>query len=318
MARMNVVRMGTVVALTVVVFAVPARADEASTVAAAAPDDVPKAVPAPPQYAAPWGLPSVFSGTGVRLDNSFALSKDMQSQGVFTDASVLGMSYKIRPGFAVAAKVGWVVNQPATGDSQTTVSNPAIGANFTVPFGNGIFLGAALSTTIPVGMGGGNTPNRPALVADRAGIFARSALDQALFSTNYLTIVPMVSAAWLGHGTTVQGTAALTQAIRTRGELVSTDAYQTGMGMGLHVGYFPIRPLSIGTELRYVVALTATPQVKMDPAMREQVSVAVGIRGHLAVGPSSIHPGLSYTRGIDAPMARASYNVIGVDLPVVF
>jgi hypothetical protein len=307
------------VSLMGALFAAQAQADEVPAVAAGVPDAQPGLRPAAlPQYSAPWGLPSVFVGTGARLDNSFAFSHDPQSRNVIADASVFGVSYKLRPGFAVAAKLGWVVNQPGMGDSQTTVSNPAIGAAFTVPFKAGIFFGVALSVAIPVGAGGGDMPDVTTLQANRAGIFARSALDQALFTTNYLTLTPIVSAAWLGHGATVQASAALTQAIRTRGDMVSPDAYQTGLGMGLHVGYYVLRPLSIGAEARYVAALTTTTAVKMNSVMREQISTAIGIRGHFKAGSASLHPGISYTRGIDAPMSTAGYNVLGVDLVIVF
>ena len=307
--------------LMAILFARPARGDSGPesgpVLAAATPEGQPNvSAPPPPPYSAPWGLPSVFAGAGVRLDNSLAFSHDPMNRSVFTTASIFGASYRLRPGVAVAAKLGWVGNQPAIGDAQTTMSNPAVGAAFTLPIGSEIFLGANFSVAIPVGMGGGNMPDPNARAANRAGTYARSTLDQALFTPNYLTLVPMLSGAWLGHDLTVQAAFALSQGIRTRGDLVSTDAYQTALGAGLHVGYTPIGLLSLGAEVRYVATLTTTPAVKADSANREQISTAFGVRGHFKVGASTIHPGLSYTRGIDAPMSRAAYNIIGVDLPV--
>jgi hypothetical protein len=264
----------------------------------------------------PVALPSVFGATGARLDNSLAFYREPAGGRAFTDASVLGASYRVRPGLAVAARIAWVFNDPATGDSQTTISNPAVAAALTIPLGHGFFLGTVVSVAIPVGMGGGNTPDPDTRAANRAGFFARSALDQFLFAPNYLAMVPIVSAAWLGHGVTVQASVALSQSIRTRGSRVSPDAWQTAAGAGLHLGYYLIPELSLGAEGRCVWAVTTTPAVKADSSYREQASAAVGVRGHFKLGAASAHPGLSYTRGIDAPMSRANYHILGVDLLV--
>jgi hypothetical protein len=172
-----------------VLFAGSARGDSIPVVADVPPEGQPVAV-APAPYSLPWGLPLTFASTGVRLDNSFAFSHDATDRNVFTVTSIFGASYRIRPGVAVVAKLAWVDNQPATGDAQTTMANPALGASLALPLGNGFICGGILSVAIPVGMGGGNSPDPNTQAANRAGTYTRSALDQALFTPNYLTLVP--------------------------------------------------------------------------------------------------------------------------------
>jgi hypothetical protein len=55
--------------LMAVLFAGPARGDSTPVVADVPPEGQPVAV-APPPYSLPWGLPSTFAGTVVRLDSS--------------------------------------------------------------------------------------------------------------------------------------------------------------------------------------------------------------------------------------------------------
>jgi hypothetical protein len=75
---------------------------------------------------------------------------------------------------------------------------------------------------------------------------------------------------------------------------------------------------SFGAELRYVTSLTITATLRENPDAAKQLSFALGPRIHVRVGTSSLHPGISYARGIGGLMAAADYHVVGVDLPVTF
>lgn len=95
------------------------------------------------------------------------------------------------------------------------------------------------------------------------------------------------------------------------------------MTTGLHVGYFILPSMSVGTELRYQRWLDAPFAVERDPtgASRDTLTVAVGPRLHLEVGSVGwLRPGVSYQRGLDRPLAAANpdYHIVQIDVPFLF
>ncbi|HEY2744875.1 MAG TPA: hypothetical protein VGL86_09645 [Polyangia bacterium] len=277
------------------------------------------APPSPIDYSLPIGLRSVFAGTGARLDSSFALSHDVTNAGVFTEASVLGVSYAVRRGLAIGAKFAWVANQPPNGPAQTTVSNLALGATLTLPLPHRILLAPFLGLTLPIGMGGGNSPNTAALAADAAGVNVRAVGDNSLFAIDELAIGGGLGAAFIAHRVTVQAEVTVGEFIRVRGDQFFPDAERTAMNAGVHVGYSPLRALSFGAEFRSVVWLSTPEIVISDPTQRDTLAVAAMVRGHFKMGARmSIHPGISYTRGLTGQLASNGYNIVGLDIPVAF
>jgi hypothetical protein len=256
----------------------------------------------------------------VRLDTALALYNDKDSNANQTMASMLLISYKLTPRFAPFVRLGAVFHWPIA-DAEVSLVNPAVGATYGLSFSHGLKLGLVLGVALPFGRGGGNQPNPAGAAATRAGVLARSAMDNAMFAVNYLTLFPGVGLAWVGHGVTVQAEATFLQLIRVRGDLVDTDAARSNLTMGLHVGYFFIPQLSIGGELRYQVWLSTPSFVAADPTgtQRDNLSLAVGLRGHFKVAKTVwFRPGIAYARGLDAPMSDRDYNIIQFDLPVVF
>jgi hypothetical protein len=262
---------------------------------------------------------SAFSGTGVRLDSSFAVSHDAMNNTSLTEASVFGVSMRIRPGLAVGAKFAWVANMPPSGPTQTTISNVGVGAQMTLPLKHGFFLTPFVGMTLPVGMGGGNTPNTSALAADASGANARAVSDNTLFAIDELTVGAGLGAAWVAHKFTVQAEFTVGEMFRVRGDQFFPDAYRTPLFSGIHVGYTPIRALSFGAEFRSMVWLSTPRLVISDPTQRDTLAVAVGARGHFRLSRRvSIHPGVSYTRGLTGQLAANDYNIVGLDIPVGF
>jgi hypothetical protein len=181
--------------------------------------------------------------------------------------------------------------------------------------------------TVPIGQGGGGTPDAGAAAANSAGIRARSGMDNAMFAVNYFTAIAGGDVAYVDHRLTVQLEATLFQLLRVRGENTgaATDAARTNSTAGVHVGYFVIPQLSFGAELRYQRWLSTPTQLVMGnkvdiaDAAKDTISFAVGPRAHFALGKGIwFRPGLSYARGLDKPLSTASYNMVQVDLPVVF
>jgi hypothetical protein len=90
----------------------------------------------------------------------------------------------------------------------------------------------------------------------------------------------------------------------------------------LHVGYFLLPTLSVGGELRYQrwLSTPTTPTgAGIASANMDTVTMAVGPRAHFPFGKGMwFRPGLSYSRGLDAPLKDSAYNMVQIDLPISF
>ncbi|UQA54928.1 hypothetical protein [Polyangium aurulentum] len=289
--------------------------------AAPAPEaNAPKPAPAP--YSLPWMMRGVVPGNVVRLDTVFAFSKPRTTVPV-----LLFGSYKILPNLAAIVRLGVIHNRaedPKVG-SGTAFVNPALGVMYGLPLGASVKASFFAATTIPVGMGGGDTPNAAARSANLpSGIFARASMDNALFQINYLT--PMVGAdiAYIANGFTVQLEATLLELIRVRGAAVDKDAARTNLTAGLHAGYFPIPQLSIGAELRYQYWIAhETIEKGPDPSAVDHWTLGFGPRAHFKIGEKMwLRPGVSLTMGLDLPTGFSAggqeYKIVQVDVPFAF
>jgi hypothetical protein len=313
-------------------------APEATAAATAAPV-APAAAPAPPPppYSLPWQLRPAAPGTVLRSDTSMALYEDPATKNAGSAvATMLLGSYKVTPNLAPLVRLGFVQNttpDPVMGGVKapegTSFVNPIVGAIYGRKVGSFRLAGFG-GVAIPIGQGGGDTPDAAAAGANNVGIRARSAMDNAMFAVNYFTAIAGVDAAYVDHKLTVQVEATVLQLFRTRGEnagAVSNDAARTNSTFGLHVGYFLLPVISLGGELRYqrwlstpttknpmTMAVTNFPSANLDT-----LSVGVGPRFHFKLGPTTwLRPGISYSRVLDKPVSDASYNVIQLDVPVIF
>lgn len=274
------------------------------------------AVAAPSRYSMPWQLRPTVAATVLRADSSLATS-DPQS----TSATMLLGSWQVAPGLAPFLRLGVVSNSPDQGDGATLLVNPAFGATWANALRDDLKLALFLGLTAPVGQGGGNSPEAAMAPARNAGIFARSAMDNAMFAVNDFTVFPGVGLAWVAHDLTVQVEATVLQLTRVRGEDVQPDSSKTNLTSGLHVGYFFLPMLSLGMDLRYQRWLSTPKAVEDDPTgtLRDNATVAVGPRFHFAMGDTGwFRPGLSYTHPLDDPMGTNGYRIVQVDLPFVF
>jgi hypothetical protein len=266
----------------------------------------------------------------VRSDTSFAGYQNALAQSGFAVVSELSAGYRIpgtgsAPGTGVAPLVKLTVvndSPPGTATGGFAFVNPLVGASYALVLGSGFRASAFLGFTLPVGMGGGNTPDKGALDARTVGPVVRAGMDNALFAVDDFTVIPGVDIAYVAHRFTAQFEATLFQLERVRGSAQDPDAEKTNFTGGLHAGYFVLDALSIGAELRYQRWINApsTVNARKPGTSVDLLSLGVGPRLHFKVAPGIwIRPGLAYTRGFDHPMTSpANDNVVQLDVPVVF
>lgn len=293
------------------------------------------AKPAPPPYSLPWQLRSVVPANVVRSDTAVAFYEDPATgDGGTTVASFLLFSYKVVDELAPFVRIGLANDSPPAGPSGSIITNPAFGALYGPKLGPNIKLGLFLGVALPLGQGGGESPDPAKLNARGKGIAARSALDNAMFATNDLTVFPGVGLAYVDAGFTIQVEATVFQLARARGACPDSgtpppgcqaDKSKTNFTTGLHVGYFVLPLLSLGAELRHQRWLSTPKAVKADEdsadpiGIRDTTTFAVGPRLHLKLGEKTwLRPGIAYARPIDDPMKKASYDIVQIDIPFIF
>jgi hypothetical protein len=290
------------------------------------------AEPPPPAYSLPWQLRPAAATTSVRLDTDFAKYEDAKSSGGFTVASVLSASYKIPgtgekwAGLAPILRLTAVNDSPpasVTAGGAFAIVNPLVGATYALPLGRDGRLGLFLGATIPIGMGGGNTPDKGVTDARSAGQFARSQMDDSLFAVNDFAIIPGIDLAWVRAGLTLQAEATLFQLWRVRGAEAQPEASKTNFTSGIHAGYYFAPVISVGLDVRYQRWLDAPIAIDKDATDTkvDNWTAAIGPRLHIPLGGTvKIHPGIAYARGLDKPMAAATpnYHIVQLDIPVTF
>ncbi|MBC8133025.1 MAG: hypothetical protein H7X95_08600 [Deltaproteobacteria bacterium] len=298
------------------------------TATATPPVAAPVSAPPPPPYSLPWQLRPVTVGNVVRSDTATAFYKDAAGNSGSTVATMLLASYKITPEIAPMVRLGLSKNDsPAMLADGSSFLNPILGATYATKFGS-YKLAGFLATTLPIGTGAGNMPEAGTHLANVNGIRARSAMDNAMFAVNYMTGIAGVGFAYVDHKFTAQVEATLLQLFRVRGDNAAsaTDSTRTNSTVGLHLGYFVIPQLSLSGEMRYQRWLSHPTSrnmmgasVPIPDANMDTVTFAVGPRAHFKFNKTMwIRPGISWARGLDAPLTTTSFNVIQVDIPVVF
>lgn len=306
--------------------AAPPTAPAPADPAAAPKTDEPKpAAPKPPPYSVPWQLRPAAALTVIRSDTSFASYEDTASRGGLTIATTLLASVRIPgtggpgEGLSPMLRFAAVNDSPPAGNGGLAIVNPVVGATYAKKLGD-LRLAAFLGATVPIGAGGGDSPDAGLANSRSKGAVARSFLDNTLFAVNDFAVIPGIGLAWVKSGLTVQVEATLFQLWRVRGAAKQPEASKTNFTTGLHVGYFVDPHLSLGGELRYQRWINGTFASERDGRLDDQVTFAVGPRFHQKVGDIWLRPGISYARGLDKPMSAAApnYHVIQLDIPVLF
>ncbi|MRG95462.1 hypothetical protein GF068_26610 [Polyangium spumosum] len=301
-------------------FALPVRAEAPPEAAPAAPEAAP-APKAPAPYSLPFMLRPLTAGNVVRLDTTLAFSKTKDTVPVL----LLG-SYKVLPNLAAIVRLGVIHSETKgpEGSKATSFINPAIGALYSIPLGEAWKVGLFAGTTIPVGMGGGDTPDMAVRTANLDGIYARASMDNALFQVNYMTPIVGAGIGYVANGLTIQAEVTLLELLRVRGAALDKDAARTNLTAGLHFGWFLLPQLSFGAELRYQLWVSnGTIEKGPDPTRLENWTLGLGPRGHFKLGDKMwLRPGVSLTLGLDAPTGFSQngleYKIVQIDVPLAF
>jgi hypothetical protein len=276
--------------------------------------------PASQAYTAPFGIRGAPPLTTVRSDNVVAAYQDGKGDSGATVVSLVFASWRLAPELCAGVRIGYVHNDAPGGGSGSAVTNPILSTMYSLSLPLGLRLSMSLGLGLPVGSGGGNTPDTSAAQAQKSGILARSAMDSALFAVDDWSIIPGADLAWVLGDLTLQLEATLAALFRGRGERVQPDSTKLNSMTALHAGYrlFPI--VSLAGELRFQHWLAPPKAASVDPSRLEsQASFAIGPRFHLELADGlSLHPGLSYGRGIGYQMDAAHYQLLQIDVPVVF
>jgi hypothetical protein len=290
----------------------------------------------PPQpsaqpYSPPWQLRPVVAANVLRSDTAFARYEDAAANGGFTVVSILHASYRVPrsarsgdkwAGLAPLLRLVAVNDSPPSGPGGFAIVNPLVGALYAMPLTSRVRAGFFLAVTIPIGMGGGDAPDKGQVSARLAGQYARSQMDNSVFAVNDFAVIPGVDAAWVQAGFTVQVEATLFQLWRVRGAQAQHEASKTNFTCGLHGGYFVVPLISVGVDLRYQRWFNAPIAVDHDPTdtLVDNFTLAIGPRLHLSAGETvKIRPGIAYARGLDRPMAgAANYHLVQLDVPLSF
>ena len=267
------------------------------------------------EYSLPWQLRSVLPANAVRVDSVVAVY-----DGGETFPTLVSGSYRLTQRLALLVRMGAIANSPDAGAGASAFVNPVVGASYGMPLGEQLRLCGFLGIALPLGMGGGDAPDPAEAAAEKSGVPARSAMDNALFAVDDLTFFPGVSLAWLQRHFTLQLEVTLLQLIRVRGDRVQKDSAKTNFTSGLHLGYFVAPFLSLGGELRYQRWLSTPAAVAADMTgtLRDTLSFAVGPRLHYRLGSGWIRPGIAYARGLTGTLDRQSYDIVQIDVPVSF
>jgi hypothetical protein len=286
--------------------------------------------PPPSPYSIPFQLRPAAAATVLRSDNSFDSYENNVAKKGFGFVSELTGAYRIPGtgegkgnGLAPLVKLTIVSDSPPSPlNGGFAFVNPLVGGTYAMAFGSGFRGSAFLGLTVPVGMGGGDTPDKGQKEARVSGVPIRAGLDNSLFAVNDFAVIPGIDIAYVSGGLTVQGEATLFQLWRVRGAADQPEASKTNLTMGLHLGYFFADVISVGAELRYQRWLNAPIAVdhNLPGTSVDLTSMAVGPRFHFKVGEGVwIRPALAYVRGFDAPMSKPrNDNIIQLDVPVVF
>ncbi len=290
----------------------PAQPPPAEPAQPATGGEAPRPPPAP--YSLPWGLRPAVLPNVVRLDSAISVQDKAT-----TVANVLTGGYQVAPGLGVLVRIPYVYNAPSATSQSHSLANPLFGGIYSPKIARDLRLGLFAGVALPFGMGGGDDGSALSRAAAGSGIYGRSAMDNALFAVNYLTPTAGVSFAYVAHGLTAQAEATLLQLIRVRGDKFDKDEARTNSTMGLHLGYAVMPWLMPSVELRYQHWLSTPAAVAANDALRQQLTLGVGVRGTVKLGPKLVfRPGVAYVHPVDDPMAKNGYRTVLLDLPLLF
>jgi hypothetical protein len=257
----------------------------------------------------PWAPPNL-----VRIDSAVLVDKTQTNHVPTLTAGV-----KVVGDLGVYFRGAFVSNAPNDRPRRSGIANPAIFGLYAPEIAPRTRLPLFLAFAVPLGEGGGDAPDADPRAALGTGIYARQAMDNALFAPNYFTTAVGAGVARVDRGWTFQLEAAIFQLFRTRGAAMDAERTRTNLTSGINLGYAVTEFLNLNVETHYQRWLSTPAVVQKDAAFRDQLTIGGGVRFTVAMhGGVVIRPGVGYFRGLDAPMARNSSHIVQLDVPIVF
>lgn len=281
----------------------------------------------------PWQLRPLTTSNSVRAEAAAAVLNDANGNVNIASTNALSASYQLTEHWAPMLRLGFLGNNAAgAARDGTTFANPLLGVTYMRALGDGK-LALFAATTLPFGTGGGNDPHPIAAQANAASMTVRPS-DDAMFDVNYMTESVGADVAYVKHGFIAQAEATLQQSIRVRGDesAAGTDAARTRAALGAHLGTYIGSHVSLGADLLYQRWLSHPTKLDSMTGARTPIAdaemaaltMSLGVRVHFKVGQVSVHPGLSFTRGLDATGPTAGSMIsnrttaFALDVPVLF
>lgn len=274
--------------------------------------------PAPPtpaaraEYSLPFAVRPWAPPTLVRFDSAHAAN-----EGQRTTTSTLTAGAKVAADLGVYFRGAYTIHARET--VNTAISNPAVFALYSPKLVERVRLPIFAAVVLPLGDGGGSEPDVHARTAMASAVYARQAMDNALFASNYTTFAAGIGLARVASSVTMQVEATVFQLFRSRGGALDTDPTRTNFTSGASIGYALLGFLNINAELHYQRWLSTPTPVVRDETARDQMTVGGGVRATFAIDETTIaRPGIGYFQAIDAPMTSTAYRIVQADLPIVF
>jgi hypothetical protein len=270
--------------------------------------------PSPPKNAfslafavRPWAPPNL-----IRIDSAFLFdSKQM------TSVPTLTVGGKLHADVGVYLRGAVVANAPDGQPQRSGFANPAFLGLWSPEIAPKTRLPIFLGVAIPVGEGGGDKPEADSRAAVGSGIYARQAMDNALFAPNYYAVAVGAGVSRVQSGLTLQVEATVFQLFRARGAAMDAESTRTNLTSGINAGYALTSFLNVNLEAHYQHWLSTPAPVAKDSALRQQLTAGGGVRFNIPVEGAVLRPGIGYFRGVDAPMASAGAHIVQVDFPIV-
>lgn len=274
---------------------------------------------APAPYALPFGLRPTSASSAVRAETAYGLDSGVSS----TVVQYLSASWAPIEPLSIYARGGSVDFIPDGKSASTAFTNVAVGGLWAGKITPGLRYSATLGSGLPVGEGGGATPNPGEAAAIAAGNLARSRFEgSTMFSPN--DVAPFVGGdvAWVADGLTLQAEVTLFELLRVTGAPTDPDSSKTSLSMGLNAGYFVIPQLSIALEVRDQSFLTTPAAVQAGKVARSWVTAGGGVRVHVQLADHVwLRPGLAFFQPLNDPsptISASDYHIVQLDLPLTF
>ncbi|HSO34238.1 MAG TPA: hypothetical protein VLT33_17000, partial [Labilithrix sp.] len=160
--------------------------------------DVPVSVKASP-YSLPWHLRPAVAVSAVRSDTVVAFQDASRTVVTFLSAS-----WKLASDLAVSARYGWVQDAPKVDAARNAFTNLGLAGLYAPQLTSAFRLALSGGVVLPTAQGGGGGADAREQKAIASGSLARSAMDNAMFAANDLSVFAGVALAYVADGFTLQ------------------------------------------------------------------------------------------------------------------